>query len=539
MVSVAPDQKTCSVAVIGATPAHLPLLAFTPRSAAAWTSARAAQSHSLAVLWRPVGLVPPLPPSAALLGTAGFDDCCALTPPPAFDGDSFGLAFFLAMTSLLTGVPPRAAVVALAAVDERGLTSGVGQLTAKLRALSALCPGVRGVIVAAADVSEAKDAVDAHNLNLEVTGVHNAGAAVDVVFGSLPEVLRARAGVDADRARIVGELFAFARNGDVATLVWAPVAAACSVLLEVLLEATTDVEVKRVTFARMVAVRHGENVDAGDPALNAAWRASLDATERIAAVAHLVQQSADTGRPEPQDALDLANSELGRDEFEAHSQLRGARGRLLASLGRRDEALTEQRRVAAWFLEHRPAAVTFALAEWFRLAGLVDDGGREWAAAEAFLARAVSTDAAIGRSPFVRSARAIAQLRQIPGRGFGGASCGAHALSELQAMAAGAAGVPDHIRLAACRHVAGYPFDTQGMPTPVAAQAALNAARGGADGEQPLLFDLDEACRAGNDEAIEQSLAALANCNAAAALVQRTRKYVGDDGNTVRLWYPY
>ena len=75
------------------------------------------------------------------------------------DGPSFGLTFFLLLTSTVLDVPLPDEVVASAEIDDRGRIGPVDAIAEKIAGIIAIAPSVRRVLVAADQRDEALQAV--------------------------------------------------------------------------------------------------------------------------------------------------------------------------------------------------------------------------------------------------------------------------------------------------------------------------------------------------------------------------------------------
>jgi hypothetical protein len=269
-------------------------------------------------------------------------------------------------------------------------------------------------------------------------------------------------------------------------------------------------------------------------------RRRLAAPLRIGIAAHYVQQSADTGGPPAADAEALALRHLvtGREAFPPHLKLQGALARLLAVTGGEVEALRLQEDAARGFLERLSYGdVSFPLAEWYRLSGVLGDAAAFERAEEARQEAEDRGGPAFEASPFVDlgRARALVLFGQVRGE---------DPEATLRRLATNA-GLPAHIRWSATRWAVRW-LEGQGRPDAAAplADALVSAvAAGGSDvliAERFLSFvGLDRAVRArdasaavGQMEVIHRLQPGLAGHLLASAPLGRTAAFLADH-------YPY
>lgn len=472
--------------------AHVP---FGREAQASWHAAALALPRSLPVLWRSVhDAARDLPVATFLrshLEAAGFEE-----RDRVLDGPSFGLTFFLLLASVVLEEPMPEDTAASAALDERGRLHPVDALDRKIAGLVAMAPSIRRIVVAAAQHDEARAAAGDH---VEVIGAASAAEALERVYGPrLADHLITRGTDPERRAELVDSFFRLALVGRGAAVDWSPVERGAALALEAW-ELDED-QRYRLAFARAVAARHERNAGElplpGDPHAEA-WLARQPAPLRLALLTHLVQQSADSGTPPPAETEALARRALPGDIHEAlvpHLKLRGALARLQAVTGREAEALAAQRQLAealaAVFAEHE---VSFPLAEWFRLAGVLGDGDAFDAACE--FARRVATSGNLqpAGKPYV--ALAEGRSRVLLSR------ADASTVSALQALS-GDLGIPAHVRWSARRWLAAAVRRVQGEEAGRRALHALLAdARTQAESSTPaaryaVLAELDAAIHA-------------------------------------------
>lgn len=400
-------------------------------AAAAWSAAWQAVSRSARLLWRSprpreagsrAHPLRPLPETPPLIDPRIPEDSAWATPPGVLRGGSFGLTFALAQASVLWDWPLPLDVAASAEVTARGDLVAVDGLELKVRAVLRLAPRVRRLLVAEAQAPHARKVVDSVlaeqrralgvDLELEVAACHDLATAFDAVRPELTRDWGTSGDDDASRRERIERLvrLALARRDEL--LDWHPVREAARVARAAWSRATPG-ERWTLSFVEAVAARHeGAAAPLELPAQEVLG--VVPQPRRLELVAHLVQQAADTGAPDPRALVELARSMLPRrepDAFPKHLELRGALGRLLANLARPAEAFDEQLEAARGWVE-RPGlvGVSYPLSEAYRLAGVLDSAERfERVAA---LEREALAEGALGESdlPWVDPPRARALL---------------------------------------------------------------------------------------------------------------------------------
>jgi hypothetical protein len=293
----------------------------------------------------------------------------------------------------------------------------VGGLEAKLRALVRLAPRVRRLIVAQPQRLDAEHvlarlALAEGSPAPAVLGLASAREAVrlalpdDVVAGSW-----ARLGADLDRRRAhVERLLQLALTDRSEASDWRPVEHAASAAAEGWPDLANH-ERWSLDFAAAIAARHmGRAAERSLRLPDEDELLAIPQPRRARTLAHLVQQSADTGEPKPDDMERLATAHVvrGADAFPDHLKLAGALGRLMAARGRYAEAFALQREAAEGWLarpEHQEQ-VSYPVSELFRLAALL--GTPELEAAERLRERAVGAGATDRGSPWIEAPRARA-----------------------------------------------------------------------------------------------------------------------------------
>ena len=500
-------ERTCGFAWILHSCAPLrrgPEIGTTTRQS--WDAASLALPRSVPLLWQSVhaahaGALHLLPAGAHLTEPGQAPPCDVVTGP------SFGLALFLLQASIVFRVPLPGDLVASAAVSPDGRVEEVDGLDVKLSTTRALLPGVRRVLVAASQVEEARR----HAGPLEVIGVHGTSLALEHVFGDGLADLLLQEGLNAERRRELCEwFFRFALEGRGELVDWSPIAAAASRALAAWPELTDDQRFQ-LAFALGIAERHEFNAGAL-PVPTVAQLADRPAHLRLHLLAHLVQQSADTGSPDPAAIAPLLARFAEPDLREGHPmawRVEGARARLLAVTGQPELALERQEALARTYYDallYRD--ISFPLAEWFRLAGALDHVDA-FARADAMLA-AILPLGALGfqGQAYIDLARSRAAVRL----GLDGQEASLAVLAMLADDQAG----PQHVRWAAARAwLRAAPDDAathecRGAITDAASRAqARGATHPHASQVALALVRMDEALACGDPPAAELGLADL------------------------------
>lgn len=261
----------------------------------------------------------------------------------------------------------------MATLDATGAIGPVEGLGAKLKAVRRFAPGIRRVLVCTAQSAEAERHGRGH---LKVLAFRSASEAVTRLFGEPVVAKLVQAGVSpTERDALIASLLRLVLLGRGQHLAWSPIERAAAKALETW---TGLVEHQRYTleFVQAVAARHqGNRGLLGLPPPS--WLADFPLQSRLRVLAHLVQQSTDTGSPTAAEALKLAMAAVPSDPRSAYApelQLAGAVARLEALSGRVSEALARQEALARASLESLSYEdVSHPLSEWLRLAGVVGD----------------------------------------------------------------------------------------------------------------------------------------------------------------------
>lgn len=363
-------------------------------------------------------------------------------------GDSLGVALLLAQASLLLETRLPLDLAATATLGPTGQLGPVGGLEAKLRALVRLAPRVRRLIVAQAQRLDAERTLARIAIAEGVTApiVLGLATARDAVRLALPDELVEAGwrdvGADPDRrASQIERLVQLALADRSEAADWRPVEHAASAAAQGWPDLAGH-ERWSLDFVGAIAARHmGRAAERALPLPAQDELLAIPQPRRTRILAHLVQQSADTGDPDPDSVELLATAHVipGAGAFPDHLKLAGALGRLAAARGRYPDAFALQREAAeAWLA--RPEVhdqVSYPLSELFRLAAILGTPALE--VAERLRKRAIEAGAMPPSSPWTEAPRARALVVLGQPR--------ADALAALAPLLAGQ--VPAH-----CGHVA-------------------------------------------------------------------------------------
>lgn len=330
---------------------------------------------------------------------------------------------------------------------------------------------------------------------------------------------------EGERHLVVDELFDLSLGGRGVIVEWGAVGAAARLALgrQDWLAGLSAESVERLRFAEMTASRHAGNIAPADPP-SGAWLGTLPGgglREEVAA--HLVQNAADTGRPDPEEAEQIAATWLvrGASAMPVHLKIQGALARLHAVRGRLREALELQVEVARGFVARAlPREASFALCEWLRLSGVLahespEDARESFRPADELRADLDRRGAILpGSRPYVALARARALLATAMDEGQ--RSAARQALEEL----AGDHGCPDHVRWSAARLAAKARLPEAAQSTPRILDEILRAAESSdfGGGPQPRraaarrfreLWNLDRSLAVGEGHEAEAAVSRL------------------------------
>lgn len=285
--------------------------------------------------------------------------------PAALDGSSFGLALLLGAVSWLTDAPVPADVVALGAVDTRGLITSVGGLDRKVRVLLEKAPGVRQILVAHSQRDEVACLLPPGPDGPRAVGVARAAEAVAQVIS--PD------GIPWDEPaarRALAQLYRQTLLDEVSLLGWDAVQSTAAALRAVLTEPD---DVLRLELTQAISARHSGRAFA-PPKVDLAWLQLQPRPLRLVIMAQLIQGCADQPDRGLEDMV-ACGLALVANAAERHAEdliLLGACARARAALGLDLDAcrLAEQA-TRGWMAIGQPAKSSKALCEWLRLLGLV------------------------------------------------------------------------------------------------------------------------------------------------------------------------
>lgn len=328
-----------------------------------WQTAVSAVPRSVPVLWK--GLTPLR--SRPLL--ASF--CIGGGKAAALGDRSFGLAFALAIISEIAGIPAPSDITASATIDEFGNPGPVGGLAQKIDAITDYAPGIRRFFVHKGQLDEATEAA---RDRLEIVGVTSLAEAISTVFPELLSALIDRAQSPQDRSLHIEEMFQLAIGRRDSMVEWKALKHAAESAGRAWQD-LPDEQNRMLDFVIAISDRHDGNQGALEiPPLS--WLQKFTQPFRTEILAHLVQQSTDTGNPEPKEILEFAEPHLirGPDAFPVHLKLLGSLGRLLYVLGDHQEALDHQiEAIEAWLARRRYDEVSYPLSFAFDVAGALGD----------------------------------------------------------------------------------------------------------------------------------------------------------------------
>lgn len=477
-------ERGGAVCVLGPAAVGRHGLPFGARSHAAWKDAARALPRSVPVLWTSVREHQREPPRAACIGSEGG-------PVTALDGRSFGLAFVLALASKVWNEPVPARWAATAEVDADGRTSAVGGLEAKISVLTRHAGQVDTLLVASEQEEEAGAIA---GQDLRVVGVESAADAVERVFGDAPwESVEELRSDPRRREELSLSLLRLVMPGHAGFSRWTPVAEAARVALESWPEKTED-EQRRCELARAIALRHE---GAQEKALvlsdlHEGWASRLPEPLRTDCLAHLVQQAADTGRPDPGRLEALAASRLleGEDATLENLRLRGALGRLALAKGELRRALDLSRTAAQGFFDRLEVRqISRALCAALVAAGALGDD-------EALTGLAALHERAMDVGGFEEEDHCFCDLALARARVTVGVELEA-ARAALEALVEGK-GLRDHVRWSAMRWLARLDAGS-GDAGAAAAMRERLVEDAGEDDAFVLLARLDECLLAGDE----------------------------------------
>ncbi len=289
------------------------------------------------------------------------------------DGGSFGVAFAFAAVSCNLELTVPHDLIASAALNVNGVLQPVEGLEQKIQVVATNAPTVCRFIVCC-EQSQLAEAAASPFTHLKVIPCTTLTEALTIAFGDFLEPAATASLNSGQRERFIENTFrlALGRRDNVAE--WDPVIQAAGCALEWEL---SDQLRRKLEFARAIAERHQEN--RGDlPLPPDQWFQTLRQPLRLNAVAHTVQQSADTGVPTPGDALRLAERHLtqgrGSEAFPPHLRLLGAYGRLLYIVGEHKAAYEiEREAITEWLERWEWTEVSYPLSFAYLIAAALGD----------------------------------------------------------------------------------------------------------------------------------------------------------------------
>ena len=292
------------------------------------------------------------------------------------DGSSFGLGFALSMASTTLGLPTRSDVIASATIDEWGGVGPVDCLEKKLETIASHAPRIKLVLLHRSQCSRELGEL-ASSLGLTLHPVAHLLDALERAFSPAPfEKLIERARMQQQTEPLIDALFRLTLLGNQAQMEWAPVRSFAVHARDSLASECSPHQRIKLEFASEVAARHESN-EGSLTIPSADFFESLPHPHRIRMIAHLVQQSADTGTPDFEACRALAMGSLPtspRDAFPDHLRLMGALGRLLANKQELlEQAYAWQKKSAlGWFELWMYDDLTYALSAMYQLSGAME-----------------------------------------------------------------------------------------------------------------------------------------------------------------------
>ncbi|MDO9016901.1 MAG: hypothetical protein Q8S73_20450 [Deltaproteobacteria bacterium] len=302
-----------------------------------------------------------------------------LAVPTVLKGTSFGLAMCIAQGALALDQAVPADLLATAEVLPDGWLESVGGLEQKLRVVVRGGLGITRLFVAFEQKKEAEDILAGYGAELfgrtiTVYGPRTLREAFGLLFEDLSGIVAARwtsAAGGAAAAGTLDELWRVTLAGDHEMLCWSGVERAAR-LFKTTLGAVDPGRARRADAIAAIASRHqGRGTLLGIP--EDEWLLDLPKPIRLRYIAHAVQSAADHGDGSEDCYLDLAGRYVARrgDRFGEDLRVRGAVGRVLATLERYEEAsATLAEAVSDWFAIELDHEASYALCEWVRVLGL-------------------------------------------------------------------------------------------------------------------------------------------------------------------------
>ena len=358
----------------------------------AWSNALRALPRSLPFLWRPLSRLPTSPPQKLQwLNNVQITDPGAAGPgqrtktTKKLDGPSFGLGFALALASQLLETPLPGDVSASACIAPTGALTPVEGLSGKVTCLRSCAPTIRRIFVAR-DQKET-EALNRRYANeaFEVIAASHLSEVLEAVWGDrLEAALSERIKNKAQASEVVSSLVFLSLGSSPSKTHWRPLERTARKILDenTLLDAHDEA---RLRLVEMICQRHLKNEGRWDGSVDAlkTWLEDVPAPLRLNFIAHLLQQSTDTGSPEPAAIRALAERSLeghrGAEAFGEHLKVLGALARLDERTQHLDPAqvIVLQEEIALGWLERGidrlEETVSFPLSMIYRLAGVTRD----------------------------------------------------------------------------------------------------------------------------------------------------------------------
>jgi len=344
-------------------------LSLKEEATASWNSAQTSLPRTVPILWKEMDELRPHVGKNFVSFSEGKGSAHA---PRELSGPSAGLSFCLALTSRLFNLPIPDDIMASAGIDALGRVTAVAQIALKVRAVQAMTPRIRRVLVAPDNFDEAQCATDEHIRPIQVETVQEA---LSEVFGVDEMAEQFVAMGDSDRQGLIETMFQITHRGRGQFVSWQALRAAAQLVLD-RWQDLQESDRYTLKFVRGVSERHEMNAGTiplpPEGYLNRRPRAV-----RIGVVTQLVQQSVDTATPDANEICDLAKEYVPQSMAEGYDQqlvLLGALARLRSVTGEPEKALRDQEELAKLWTElGHDRRASHPLVEWMRLAGALGD----------------------------------------------------------------------------------------------------------------------------------------------------------------------
>jgi tetratricopeptide (TPR) repeat protein len=292
--------------------------------------------------------------------------------PEFLDGNSLGLALFLASASMLINQPLPASQMALGAVSLKGEVEPVGGLREKLKVITACALGVTELLVETDQKPEVEELLDALGSKISVTPVAHLSDAVHAAF---PELEREGFGgwrTKEAALETLRKLYQRVLGGPGLLLGWKAIAATAEKLEQVL--DGDDEEVWKAGFIRSVSLRNEGRYDQIIPWPSDEELRTFPIPIRLRIVAQALQSSTEGCAPDLQAQASRAQGYIAPklDRYEQDLVLLGAVGRALAAAGDFDEAIrTLREAIQGWSDIYKDDQTSFPLSELVRVLGML------------------------------------------------------------------------------------------------------------------------------------------------------------------------